>query len=179
VIAQFLGLGSTVDTMTARPLPLAPAVTVAVVNGTGAPNQATETAAQLSALGFKAAAAQDAPGSGLVSETVVTYSGPDALPEAEAVVHSLSGVVVMARSTTSLGAAVVVVTGSDFRVHAPVTAGGASPTPAPSVSSGAASAAPAPNNAITSRQLTQPTSPVAQLEEWDPRSCTATGRAGP
>ena len=53
-VDQFLGLGSgNEDTYSGGALPAPSSVTVSVMNGTGAYNQATDTASSLAALGFK------------------------------------------------------------------------------------------------------------------------------
>ena len=52
-IDQVLGIGPTIDSMTGNPLPAPSSVTVSVMNGTGAYNQATDTSTALAALGFQ------------------------------------------------------------------------------------------------------------------------------
>ncbi len=72
-IDQVLGVGPTIDTMTGDPLPAPSSVTVSVENGTGADDQATDTASALSALGFHTVGVGDISPVGDVSETVVYY----------------------------------------------------------------------------------------------------------
>ena len=74
---EVLGVGATTDTMTGNPLPAPSTVTVSVMNGSGAYNQATDTSAALAALGFHTVGVGDASPVGDVSETVV-YSGSHA-----------------------------------------------------------------------------------------------------
>jgi hypothetical protein len=102
-----------------------------------------------------------------VSETTVTYSaGHEAA--AERVAHDLDGAVVMGLGDTSDGADVTVVTGTDFSVKTPSTPSTASPT------------TPGPTTPGTDSGILAPPSPPTQaLAPFDPRSCTASGRAGP
>ncbi len=51
-IDQVLGIGAGIDSMNGKPLPARSSVSVSVVNGTGAYNQASTTSAALAALGF-------------------------------------------------------------------------------------------------------------------------------
>ena len=69
---------------------------------------------------------------------------------------------------TSNGAEVTVVTGTDFSVSAPASSG--APT-----TSGAAASTPTASSAV----LAAPTPPKQSLAAFDPRSCTASGSAGP
>jgi LCP family protein required for cell wall assembly len=165
IVDTFLGVAPSLDTMTGKPLPAAHSVTVSVLNGTGTSGQAAATASALGALGLTIVGTGDAPVRGAVSETTVTYSaGHEAA--AERVAHDLSGAVVMGLGTTSRGADVTVVTGSDFSVRTPST---------PAVT-GAAPASQAP---ASSAVLAPPTPPTQALASFDPRSCTASGGKGP
>ena len=139
VVDNFLGVSARTDTMTGKPLPPARDVTVSVLNGTGITGQAAATASALGALGLDVVGTGDAPPVGAVSETTVTYSaGHEAA--AERVAHDLDGAVVMGLGTTSDGADVTVVTGSDFSVPAPSTPS-ATGTTAPSTTATTPSAA--------------------------------------
>jgi LCP family protein required for cell wall assembly len=186
-ISEFLRLPATADTMTGQRLVSPSTVTVAVANGTGVHNQATTTAAALTSLGFNVVATADTGPTGPISETVVYYAGPTVRAQAEQVVHALSGIVVMAQGPTQAGAAVTVVTGSDFTVNTTLASPAPSTTTQPpkTVTSNApntTSAAPATvanNPAIVSHQLSAPTAATSQLAEFDPRSCTPTGGPGP
>ncbi len=173
-IDQVLGIGATTDSMTGNPLPPASSVTVSVMNGTGAYNQATDTAAALAALGFHTVGVGDTPPVGDVSETVVYYGSHSASTEAaaEAVTRSLSGAVIMAYDPSDVadGAQVTVVTGTQFSVNAPTTS--ASP------STGAAgvtptTAAPATTTSPASSAIETPSPTTSNLEPWDPRACPA------
>jgi hypothetical protein len=151
------------------------------MNGSGAYNQATDTASALAALGFHTVGVGDSPPVGDVSETVVYYRSTTAADEAaaEAVTRSLSGAVVMAYDPSMVadGAQVTVVTGTQFAVNSP---------PAPSASSSTGAAAPATTATTvpgtTTTTTTTTTSPTAsdieapspttsKLEQWDPRAC--------
>ena len=175
---QVLGLAPGTDTMTGNPLPAPGSVTVSVLNGSGAYNQATTTASALQALGFTTAGVADTPRPAQESETVVTYAGPGTEAAAEAVADSLSGAVIMARGPTTDGAQVTVTTGTDYTVNPPApTTTGATGTavPGPATSSVAA-----PTTTPTSTgPFSPPTPPTEGLQPWDPRSCTASGGAGP
>jgi LCP family protein required for cell wall assembly len=166
-IEQLLGVGPTIDSMTGKPLPAPSSVTVSVMNGSGATNQAADTAAALTALGFHTVGVGDSTPVGDVSETVVYYGSRAAATEAaaESVARSMTGSVIMAYdpSLVADGAQVTVVTGSQFAVNAPATpttastATPATSTPATSTPTVAGIAAPSPT-----------TSP---LQPWDPRAC--------
>jgi LCP family protein required for cell wall assembly len=175
-VDALLGVGPTTDTLTGGSLPGPGSVTVSVENGTGAPDQAGQTARALQALGYKVVGTGDAPTTDRVAETYVEYSSKTTEPAAEQVAHSLSGAVVMARHSTSNGAEVTVVTGSGSTVNGSATSssgnrssGSGSSEDSPSsgdapVSSGVGSAA---------STLTAPTSVNPPLAPFDPRACTA------
>ena len=98
-VDEFLGLSSSDDdTYSGGALPAPSAVTVSVLNGSGAYNQATDTAQSLQTLGFKIGTIGDSPPVGQEAETVVYYSSkaPAELAAAQAVANSLSGAVIMA-----------------------------------------------------------------------------------
>jgi LCP family protein required for cell wall assembly len=177
-IDTLLGVGPGIDTMTGTPLPAAASVNVSVMNGTGAYNQATDTASALSALGFHTVGVGDSTPVGDVAETVVYYGSrsPAIEAAAEKVADSMTGSVIMAfdPSLVADNAEVTVVTGSQFAVD--------SPAPAPTTASTAPSAT--PTTATVPPTTTSTTSPAAAaiaapspsntgLEPWDPRSCPA------
>ncbi len=74
VIDRFLGIDSTTDSMTGKELPAPAAVSVSVMNGTGAYNQATDTSDALQGLGFHMVGIGDTASVGPQSETVVYYA---------------------------------------------------------------------------------------------------------
>jgi LCP family protein required for cell wall assembly len=155
IIDQVLGIGTGIDTLTGKALPPASSVTVAVANGTGAANQAADTASALSALGFKTVGVADTAPVGDVAETVVYFGSRSKAVEAaaEKVERSISGSVVMAFDPSQVidGAEVTVVTGTQFVVDSPA---------------GQATAAPPSTTSIAS-----PTPATSNLEPWDPRAC--------
>jgi len=170
VVDHFLGVSAGRDTMTGKPLPPARNVTVSVLNGTGVSGQAAATGSALGALGLQVVGTGDATALGPVSETTVTYSaGHEAA--AERVAHDLDGAVVMGLGTTSDGADVTVVTGTDFSVQPPSTPSATSPT-----NPGATGTTPSP---AQSAILAPPSPPTQALAAFDPRSCTASGGEGP
>ena len=194
-VDQFLGLSSgNEDTYSGGALPAPSSVTVSVMNGTGAYNQATDTASSLAALGFKTGTVGDVSAVGQEAETVVYYSSksPAELAAAQVVANSMSGAVIMAddASQVSPGSQVTVVTGTDFAVNAPTgattpaSAGGASGTGSGSGSGSATSTTTTTSdsgssgNTGNSGAFAAPTATVEPLAPWDPRSCTASGGEG-
>jgi LCP family protein required for cell wall assembly len=192
-VDQFLGLkSSNEDTYSGGSLPSPSSVTVSVMNGSGAYNQATDTASALAALGFKTGTIGDTTPVGHEAETVVYYSSksPASLAAAQLVANSMSGAVIMAddASHVSPGSQVTVVTGTDFNVNAPVATGTAGSTSAGAGAGGGASSS-GPNTTTTtspassgntgnSGAFATPTSTVEKLQPWDPRSCTPSGGEG-
>jgi LCP family protein required for cell wall assembly len=177
VIDQFLGVSASTDTMTGQKLPSPSTVSVSVLNGTGAYNQATTTADSLRALGFQIAGVGDTTPVGTQSETVVYYSTKTSAAHAaaQAVAHSLSGAVITALGPTSNGATVTVVTGSQFAVNAPAP-GTATTTPGATTPTTTSTAT---TTASSSGAFQAPTAAVSPLQPWDPRSCTPAGGEGP
>ncbi|HXQ59083.1 MAG TPA: LCP family protein [Acidimicrobiales bacterium] len=167
-VDRFLGVPSTVDTMTGKALPAPGSVTVAVLNGTGVANQAAETGLALAALGFKIGTLGDAPPVGSPAETVVTYSSAADEAAAERVAQSFSGMVIMEKGPTVGTSAVTVTTGTDFSVAAP-------PATTPATATSTSTSQPA---ASASASLAPPSPVVSPLAPWDPRSCTPSGGEG-
>ena len=174
-IDQLLGIGATTDSMTGNPLPASSSVPVSVLNGTGAANQAADTASALTALGYHVVGVGDTPPVGDVSETYVYYGSRNAQAEAaaESVARAMSGSVVMGYDPTKIvdGAQVTVVTGSQFSVNGPAapatgTASVTSPSAASSTSVPSASGS-------SSGAIAAPNSPTTNLEPWDPTACAA------
>ena len=182
-VDQFLGLKASEDTYSGGALPAPSSVTVAVMNGSGTSNQASDTAASLKALGFNIGTVGDTTPVGREAETVVYYSSKTHanLAAAQAVANSMSGAVIMAMDPTQVqsGSQVTVVTGTQFSVNPPPAA--VTPTSAAG-STGAASSSTTTTSSSSSSnsQLFQPpTTTVEPLAAWDPRSCTAKGGEGP
>ena len=176
VIAQFLGIGPNIDTMTGKPLPAPAAVTVSVLNGTGVANQATDTSTALKALGFSVVGLGDSPPVGAQAETVVYYAHKTATDQAAAqlVAKSLSGAVITALGPTVDGAQVTVVTGTQFSVNPPASvATGASSTGGTATGPGTATPSSTPATAPSTAAFQPPTAAVSPLEPWDPRACPA------
>jgi LCP family protein required for cell wall assembly len=172
-VDQVLGVGASTDTMTGSPLPVPSSVTVSVLNGSGAYNQATDTASSLAALGFHTVGIGDSTPVGDVSETVVYYGSHAAPVEAaaESVARSMTGAVVMAYDPTQVvdGAQVTVVTGTQFAVNPPPAT--ASPSTSPGVSAQPTTTTPAPSG--SSGAIAAPSAATSGLQPWDPRSCPA------
>jgi len=174
-VDQFLGLKSgSEDTYSGGALPAPSSVTVSVLNGSGAYNQATTTSQSLQALGFHIETIGDSPPVGQEAET------PAQLAAAQLVANSLSGAVIMAMDPTQVkaGSQVTVVTGTDFSVNAPpattTTAPGGGTTPSSTTTTTGSS-----GNTGNSGAFQAPTPTVESLQPWDPRSCTASGGEGP
>ncbi|HEV3369121.1 MAG TPA: LCP family protein [Acidimicrobiales bacterium] len=178
-IDQVLGIGNSIDSMTGKPLPTPSTVSVSVMNGTGASNQAADTGSALTALGFHVVGLGDTQPVGDVAETFVYYGShsPSTVAAAELVARSMTGSVVMGYepSQVTSGAQVTVVTGTQFAVNAPSpasapAAGGSTTTP-PSPSQSTTTTT-APTTAPTA-SIAAPSSATSELQPWDPRSCPA------
>jgi LCP family protein required for cell wall assembly len=175
-IDQVLGIASNIDSMTGQPLPAPSTVTVSVMNGSGAYNQAADTASALSSLGFHTVGVGDTPSTGDVAETVVYYGSRSSAVEAtaEAVTRSLTGSVIMAYDSSQVAddADVTVVTGTQFSVRAPST-----PTAPSSGAVGGSSVPASPSTmappSATTGAIAAPSSATSKLQPWDPRSCRA------
>jgi LCP family protein required for cell wall assembly len=173
IIDKFLGQSSSINTMTGQPLPKPKSVSVSVLNGSGIPEQATQTSQGLQALGFNISgtAGSATPVSRQAQETVVYYANTSSVGYAEAVAGELSGPVILSQNSSmvSRGANVAVVTGTGLSVNPP------SPSAStPSTKSSSTPTSPAASAAATTA-LTglEPPSPATQgLSPWDPRACT-------
>ncbi|HEY1650874.1 MAG TPA: LCP family protein [Acidimicrobiales bacterium] len=192
----FLGLKANADTYSGGALPSPSSVTVSVMNGTGAYNQATDTSQSLKALGFHIETIGDTPSVGAEAETVVYYSSksPSELAAAQAVANSMSGSVIMADDASQVkpGSQVTVVTGTQFSVNPPPasagtgssagsTGSGTAGTSTTAASSSTGSSGNTGNSGSSSSSnsaFQPPTSTVTPLAPWDPRSCTASGGKG-
>ncbi len=176
IIDRFLDIGPTVDTMTGRVLPAPATVSVSVLNGTGAYNQATDTSDALAALGFHIVGIGDTPSVASQSETVVYYASksPADQAAAQAVARSLSGAVITGLGPTSDGAQVTVVTGTQFSVSPPPTSPATTGPTAPAAGGSATTPTTNPPGSSPGTFL-PPTAAVTPLQPWDPRSCTPGG----
>jgi LCP family protein required for cell wall assembly len=177
-IDQLLGIAAGRDTMTGARLPSPGSFSVTVDSGSGVSSRATRTAAALDALGFQATSDGSVLPGGTPSETLVVYQARSAaaLADAEAVLHDLSGAVVLAAGTPVGGAPVTVVTGSNFTVTPP-----AAPTSTSSTGPPTSSALPrttTTTTTTTANGLSAPTPVTQALAPFDPRSCTASGGEG-
>ncbi len=184
-VDQFLGLKADADTYSGGALPAPSSVTVAVMNGSGASNQATDTAQSLKALGFTIGTIGDTTPVGREAETVVYYSSKSAknLAAAQAVANSMTGAVILADDPSQVkpGSQVTVVTGTDFTVNAPpVSTTTASSTGSTGTGVGTPTTAATGTSSSSSSNgaFQPPTSTVSPLAAWDPRSCTASGGEG-
>jgi LCP family protein required for cell wall assembly len=157
------------------------AITVSVLNGTGAYQQAATVATSLRALGYKIGTIGNAtvtstsyPQSENPTETIVQYE-PGHLPQAEVVKNSLSGAVIMGQiNHTSTGAAVQVITGSGLVVATPSTSTTA--THAKKSSKGSQGTSPNATTTTTAPNTAPYSLPATLsnqgLQPWDPRACS-------
>ncbi len=176
-IDQVLGISATTDSMTGEPLPAPSSVSVSVMNGTGAANQAATTASSLAALGFKTVGVGDSTPVGDVGETVVYYGSraPATEAAAEAVARSITGSVILGYNPSQVtdGAQVTLVTGTQFAVNPP------SATPVGATAGSSASTAPAATTVTTTATsaaasaIAAPSAANESLQPWDPRACPA------
>ncbi len=173
IINQFLGEANNIDTMTGKTLPSPPSVSVSISNGSGTPDQATQTSTALSALGFKIVgqAQTTTPLSSQAVETVVNYASPATEADAEAVARQLTGPVILSQNSSAVqsGAVVTVLTGTGLAVNAPASTQSAS-APSYPKSSSPSSSAPAATTAATG--LEPASSATQALSAWDPRACS-------
>ena len=173
IIEQVLGIAPTVDAMTGKPLPPPSTVTVSVLNGSGASNQATDTESALAALGYHTVGVGDAAPVGDVAETVVYYGShaPAVEAAAESVGRAIGGAVIMGYDPSQVvdGAQVTVVTGTQFAVNPPPTAPG--PTTSTGVGVQSTTTTTAPSS--TSGAIAAPSAAASGLQPWDPRACPA------
>ncbi len=181
VIDRFLGITSGTDAMTGKALPRPTTVAVSVLNGTGATNQATDTADGLQAQGFKIAGIGDTTPLALQSETVVYYRSltPASQGAAQAVARTLTGPVILSKNPAMVasGAQVTVVTGTNLAVTAAATPNApasSAATTAPTSSSGSSSS----GSSSATGTFSAPTPAAEALAPWDPRSCTPSGGEG-
>ncbi len=193
-VDQFLGLTADDDTYSGGTLPAPSSITVSVMNGSGAYNQATDTAQSLQTLGFKIGTVGDSTPVGQEAETVVYYSSksPAELAAAQAVANSLSGSVIMADdpSQVSPGSQVTVDTGTQFTVNPPPppptttsstahASGSARSTTTTTTSAPSGNTGSSGNTGNTGNaEFAAPTPTVQPLAPWDPRACTASGGEG-
>jgi LCP family protein required for cell wall assembly len=170
IINEFLGVSNTTNTMTGNPLPGKQSINVNVVNGSGTPDQATQTAEALQNLGFNVVGTPGtaAPLSSEAVETVVNYASPRTEADAEAVARQLTGPVILSQNASKVksGSTVTVVTGTGLAVNAP-----ASSTTTTATKSTAAAATPAATSTATTG-LEPASSAMQGLSAWDPRACT-------
>ena len=177
-VKQFLGLTApNANTYSGSALPDPSTITVSVLNGSGAYNQATDTSQALAALGFHIGTIGDSPPVGAQAETVVYYAAktPADLAAAQAVMSSMSGGVIMAMDPTmvSPGSQVTVVTGTDFSVNAP-----APPTTTTVAGKATGSKTTAPPSTTTTTATTTPTSSNGAFQAPNP-SVLSPGSVGP
>ena len=163
VIDRFLG--------TAPGAGLAPSsISVSVVDGTNSPAQTAAVASSLGALGYRVVPTTATSYVGPVSETTVLYDGSAHLAEAERVMRSLSGAVVLGQGVPAGGADVSVVAGSVLSVAGPPHAPTSPTTAAPGATTSTTTPAPS-TTTTTNPNLGAPTQATSAVPPYDPRSC--------
>ncbi len=180
-VDTFLGLTTGDNTMTGKPLPAAGTVTVSVLDGTGVPGQATQTAAALKKLGFDTVGTGSTTPVGQYAETTVSYSKrtPADIAAAQLVADSLSGAVILDYGPTADGAQVTVTTGTDFSVDSSLP-GKSAPKPPPkatvpkgtpttNVTYGATAVAAKKGSPTSGFTAAFPA--ITPLTSYDPRAC--------
>ena len=180
-IDQFLGT-------TPPGLKLSPrSISVSVVDGTNSATATASVADRLHRLGYRIVPTSASNYVGPISETTVVY-GKGHLQEAERVLSSLAGTVIMALGTPAGGADVSVIAGSDLtvassssnavavkttadlRVSKTGLSGLANTQASPSIISLKTSVRSAPTT-TNPPNFSSPTSATTSLAPWDPRSC--------
>jgi hypothetical protein len=114
-----------------------------------------------------------------ISESMVYYSSAKHLADAERVLRSLSGAVVLAKGPTTGGADVTVVAGSDVSVNVPgastaaevATPAGATGSPIVATLLAAVVSNPTPTGASALAPPT--TAETSKIPAFDPRACRA------
>lgn len=138
------------------------AVTVSVVDANGSA-AATSTVQQgLSALGYSVTSGAAVTPVGTLAETTVTYSSDSHLADAERVLRSLSGAVVLEKAATVGGADVTVSVGTDVTVDAPASA---------TVAAAVSQSVSAVTVSAVSSSLAAPTTATSKIPPYDPRAC--------
>jgi hypothetical protein len=172
-------------------------ISVSVVDGTQSPASTQSLASRLGALGYRIVPTSASQYVGPVSETEVLYDGPAHLAQAQKVMSSLSGAVVLGQGKPAGGADVSVVTGSILTVVKPrpvpvsparpsTTSAGTTvpvstvpPTTSPATTSPATTspATTAPATTVpsapttTNPNISAPTAANPAIPSYDPRSC--------
>jgi LCP family protein required for cell wall assembly len=157
---------------------LAPSsISVSVIDGTNSTTNTASIASQLGKLGYRVVPTSVSRYVGPVAETTVLYDGRTHLEQAEKVMSSLSGAVVLGEGTPAGGADVSVVTGSILAVDQPTASATAADSSRPSAANSSVTsttarassrAAPSPTS---NPNIGAPTSANPPIPPWDARSC--------
>lgn len=169
-------------------------ITVSVVDGTNSPSSTATVATQLRALGYRVVPTAATNYVGPISETSVVYARGH-LQQAERVLSSLSGTVVMSLGTPASGADVSVIAGTDLTVASPTHSTSAKTTSLLRVGTAGTSASRTSatsfaqvasdgskfNQGTTSTtnppNFSSPTSATTALAPYDPRTCPASAKS--
>ena len=183
-VDQFLGLKSgNEDTYSGGALPSPSTVTVSVLNGSGAYNQATTTSQSLQALGFHIGTIGDSPPVGREAETVVYYASKT---PAQLAAAQIGGELAVGRGHHGHGPdpGEGRLTGHCRHGHRllgqrPARRPRRRPGGCRRASTDARRRRASSGNTGNSGAFQAPTPTVESLQPWDPRSCTASGGEGP
>jgi LCP family protein required for cell wall assembly len=158
VIAQWQGV--------ANPTVAPSSVAVQVRNATNAARQASDTTAALAGLGFAASNMGQGTVLATAAETMVRYHpGPDGLAQAETLLQSLTGAVMMQSDPTVPAGTVALDVGTSLSTGTPSTGSAAATSTAGSGRAAATSTIPTPGG--------QPISSATDhVTAWDPVACT-------
>lgn len=168
-------------------------ISVSVIDGTDSPTATAAVAARLHAIGYPVIPTTASRYVGPISETTVLYAKGH-LQQAERVMASLSGTVVLGQGTPAGGADVSVVAGSDLAVRSgsattrkPSTtsstavttttsataSSAATTTTLPATSAAPTTTAPVPSvTTTTNPNFSAPTSSSPAVPSYDPRACS-------
>jgi LCP family protein required for cell wall assembly len=148
---------------------LAPSsISVSVVDGTNSATNTASVTSQLGKLGYRMVPTDVSRYVGPVAETTVLYDGAAHRQQAEKVMSSLAGAVVLGQGTPAGGADVSVVTGSILSVAQPAHATAGSSNATSTTTEPSSSTSPPPT---TNPNIGAPTAPNPAIPAWDPRSC--------
>ena len=157
---------------------LAPSsISVSVIDGTNSASSTASVASQLGKLGYRIVPTSVSRDVGPVAETTVLYDGRTHLEQAEKVMSSLSGAVVLGQGTPAGGVDVSVVTGSILSVDRPTTSATATSSSRPTTANSSVTSTTATAISSTSPPPTSnpnigaPTSANPPIPPWDARSC--------
>jgi LCP family protein required for cell wall assembly len=162
-------------------------ISVSVIDGTGSPSATQAVGSQLGALGYKMVPTEASDDVGPVSETTVLYDGPSHLQQAEKVMSSLAGAVVLGQGKPAGGADVSVIAGSLLSVAkvaeppagATTTAPGSASTPTTAPATPTSTSSPATSTSTPSTSAPATSAPATSAPASAPAGTTSSTIAFP